>query len=106
MLPHIGANDEPQMPGLWRREHWAELPYEQINSYRVDPLLLVSSWCTAARQGFSPRLSATFPGIRPPELALLCSGAGGASARTGWNGRPALTDHSLHCHSHPTGSLH
>lgn len=35
MLPHIGANDEPQMPGLWRREHWAELPYEEINSYRV-----------------------------------------------------------------------
>lgn len=35
MLPHISDNGEPQMPGLWRREPWAELVFEEIPSYRV-----------------------------------------------------------------------
>ncbi len=35
MLPHIAQNREQQMPGLWRREHWAEQPYVQIDVYQV-----------------------------------------------------------------------
>jgi hypothetical protein len=37
MLPHISANEEPQMPGLWRKEPWAELSFETVDAYRVGP---------------------------------------------------------------------
>jgi hypothetical protein len=45
MLPHISANEELQMPGLWRKEPWAELSYETVDAYRVGPQAL--SRCTA-----------------------------------------------------------
>lgn len=37
LLPFIARNHEQQMPGLWRREHWAELPYQLIDAYQVAP---------------------------------------------------------------------
>jgi hypothetical protein len=45
MLPHISANEELQMPGLWRKEPWAELSYETVDAYRVGPKAF--SRCTA-----------------------------------------------------------
>lgn len=38
MLPHISGNEEPQMPGLWRKEPWAELAFETVDAYRVGAL--------------------------------------------------------------------
>ena len=45
MLPHISANEELQMPGLWRKEPWAELSYETVDAYRVGaPALSTLCW--------------------------------------------------------------
>lgn len=45
MLPHISANEELQMPGLWRKEPWAELSYETVDAYRVGSPCLVQTCC-------------------------------------------------------------